>query len=371
VSGPRVLIVGGSGLAGGYIASALLDNPEASVVLGARDEGRLKKAAAKLVPQRGTDRVSTAVVDAADPDSLKRAAVGADLVVLAAQAKQYGAAIGQAAFDVGADVIDITLSSGGRHPMESLRQTAEESGRCLVTDAGAFPGLPAFLVRLAAGRLDRLDTAFVGATTSNKAGWPEDTVAEIIEEIAHPPLLVWRDGAWRSSRLMGMADRRKFDFGPEWGSRTCAPFFLEEMRDLPKLFPSLQQAGTFHASNAFVDSVALPLAIIAMRVAPQRARRPASRLVGWGMRRFARPPFGVVLKVDASGERHGASSQESVMVSHPNEYEATGLAVAAFIAQWSDGPGTPARTPGLRPMGMIVEPERFMRDLTARGFVLN
>lgn len=363
--------MGGSGLAGGYIASALLDDPDAFVVLGARDGGRLDLAAAKLAPRHGTGRVSTVVVDAADPNSLKHAVVGADLVVLAAQAKRYGAAIGRAALDVGADVIDITLSSRGHHPMESLRHKAEESGRCLATNAGAFPGLPAFLVRLAAGRLDRLDTAFVGATTTNQAGWPEDTVAEIIDDIAHPPLLVLRDGAWRSSRWMGMADRRKFDFGPEWGRRTCAPFFLEEMRDLPKLFPSLQQAGSFHASNVFVDSVALPLAIIVMRVAPQHGHRPASRIVGWGMRRFARPPFGVVLKVDAYGERNGALSQESVRVSHANDYEATGLAVAAYVAQWSDGRDTPARTPGLHPVGMIVEPERFMRDLVARGFVFD
>jgi Saccharopine dehydrogenase NADP binding domain len=370
VTGPGVLIVGGSGLAGGYVACALLDNPEVSVVLGARDAARLEQAAAALAPQYGTDRVSTVVLDAADPDSLKRAAAGTELVVLAAQAKQYGAAIGEAALDAGADVIDITLSSGGHHPMESLRQAAEESGRCLVTDAGLFPGLPSFLVRLAAGRLDRLGTAFVAATTSNGAGWPDETVAEIIEEIAHPPVFVWREGAWQRSRLVGMADRRKFDFGPEWGRRTCAPFFLEEMRDLPKLFPSLQQAGTFHASNAFVDSVALPLAMIVMRVAPGRGHRPASRLVNWGMRRFARPPFGAALKVDATGERDGASTEVSLMVSHPNEYEATGLAVAAFVSQWCDGPGTPARTPGLHPMGMIVEPERFARELTDRGFAV-
>jgi saccharopine dehydrogenase (NAD+, L-lysine-forming) len=315
--------------------------------------------------------VSTVLVDAADPESLKRAAVGANLVVLAAQAKQHGAAIGRAALDAGADVIDITLSSGGHHPMETLRQAAEKSGRCLVTDAGAFPGLPAFLVRFAAGRLDRLDAAFVGVTMSNKGGWPPDTVSEIIENIAHPPVCVWRDGAWRSSRFVGMADRREFDFGPEWGHRTCAPFFLEEIRDLPKLFPSLRQAGTFHASNAFVDSVALPLAMIVMLVAPQRGHRPASRLVGWGMRRFARPPFGIALKVDASGERNGLPAEISMIVTHPNEYNATGLAVAAFVSQWSDGPGTPARTPGLHPMGLTVEPERFMRDLTARGFIVN
>ena len=214
-------------------------------------------------------------------------------------------------------------------------------------------------------------TRAVGAALSSEAGLPEDTAAEIVEDLAHPPVFVWRDGAWRKSRMAGMADRRKFDFGREWGRRTCAPLLVEEMRALPKLYPSLKEAGSFIAGNALVDSVALPLAAIVMRVAPQHGHRPASRLVGWGMRRFARPPFGGVLKVDATGERNGIPTDVSVTVSHPNEYQATGLAVAAFVAQWSDGPGTPARTPGLHPMGMIVEPERFMRDLISRGFILN
>jgi hypothetical protein len=365
MTNPQVLILGGSGLAGGYIASALLDSPDISVRLGARNEQRLGDAAAKLAAGFGADRVSTVIVDAADPDSLKGAMTGVDLVVVAAQAKQHGAAIGRAALDAGADVIDISMSSGPHHPMGVLADEAAVSGRCLVTDAGAYPGLPSFLVRLAGGRLD---TAFVGASASNADGWPPDTVAEMVDDIAHPPMLVWRNGSWQKSRRLGMADRRKFDFGPGWGTRTCSPFFVEEMRDLPTLFPSLREAGTFTAINAFVDSVALPVAIVAMKLAPRRGHRPASRLVGWGLRRFARPPFGAVLKVEASGDRNGQPAEVSVTISHRNEYEATGVVVSALISQWSDGEGAPALMPGVHPMGMIVEPERFLRDLTARGF---
>ena len=369
----KVLILGGSGLAGGYIASALLDRSDASVVLAARHEDRLIRArdnlAAKQEPE--CERISTAVVDAADPESLKAAMLGADIVVLAAQAKQYGAAIGRAALDSGADVIDITPRSGEHHSMEALRAEAEGAGRCLISDSGIVPGLPSALVRLLGGRLDRLDTVFVGVTSSNKEGWPEDTVSELVADIAHPPVFVWREGAWQKCRMAGMADRRKFDFGPEWGRRTCSPFFAEEMRDLPTLFPALRDAGMFIVSNGFLDSVAIPLAMLAMRVAPGRGHRPASRLVGWGMRKFSRPPFGVILKADATGERDGESSQLSVTVSHPSEYQATGLVVGAVISQWAEGPESPTRTPGLHPMGMVVDPERLLLDLAARGFLVS
>src|SRR5205085_8424031 len=142
------------------------------------------------------------------------------------------------------------------------------------------------------------------------------TVAEIVEMLDDPPVLVWRDGAWQRSRFVGMADRRTFDFGPKWGRHKCGPLFFPEMRSMPELFPSLREAGTFHASNAFVDGVALPLAMVVMRLSPRRAQRPAARLVGWGMRRFARPPYGAALKVDATGERDGNATSVSVTISH-------------------------------------------------------
>jgi hypothetical protein len=56
------------------------------------------------------------------------------------------------------------------------------------------------------------------------------------------------------------------------------------------------------ANNAFVDSIAFPVGVVLMRLAPRRGHRPASRFVGWGMRRFARAPFGGVVKLEASGD---------------------------------------------------------------------
>ena len=116
--------------------------------------------------------------------------------------------------------------------------------------------------------------------------------------------------------------------------------------------------------NAFVDGIALPLAMVGMRISPRRARRPATRLVVWGMRRFARPPYGAVLKVDATGERDGKTTSRSVTVSHPNEYQATGQVVAAYMSQWIDGS---ARKPGIHAMGTLVEPERFLRYISSRS----
>src|SRR3954451_13479638 len=146
MAGPRLLIVGGSGLAGGYIASAVLDSTDASVVLAARDEARLREATARLERQ-SAERISTTLLDASEPESLKRAFDGVDAVIVAAQANRFGAGIARAALDAAADVIDITYAPGVEHPMQPLQAEAEASKRCLVTDAGLLPGLAAFLVR--------------------------------------------------------------------------------------------------------------------------------------------------------------------------------------------------------------------------------
>jgi hypothetical protein len=45
-----------------------------------------------------------------------------------------------------------------------------------------------------------------------------------------------------------------------------------------------------------------------------------------------------------------------------------GLVVATYISKWADPTLPSARTPGLNPMGLIVEPEPFLLGLASRGF---
>jgi hypothetical protein len=361
---PRVLILGGSGLAGGFIASALLASPGVSVLLGARGAGALKRAAAELAAKHDPERITTTIVDASEPASLARAMDGMSIVVLATHAKTYRHAVAQAAIEAGVDVIDLMSAS---LLLEPLRSRAEDAGRCIVTDAGLSPGLPSVLMRLGGSRLDRMRTAFVGGAVSNPKGWPAETLEEVVDELGAVEPLLCRDGEWRRRPVFGALDARSFDLGPERGKRRCSLFFSEELRDIPAMFPSLQDAGGYLSVNWFVDRVALPAAVVLVKVAPERGRRPASRFIGWGMRRFARPPFGAVLVLDATGESDGSPTMVRVVVTHRSEYEATGEVVATYVSHWTD-PASGARRPGIHIMGHIVEPESFLWDLAGRGF---
>src|SRR5439155_23910449 len=125
-----------------------------------------------------------------------------------------------------------------------------------------------------------------------------------------------------------------FDLGTEWGKRRCSLFFSEELRDIPSMFPSLEDAASFVSLNWFVDRVALPTAVALVKVSPKRGRGTASRLLGWGMRRFARPPFGAVIVLDATGKGDRGATTVRVVLTHRNEYEATGEVVATYVAHW-------------------------------------
>ena len=364
----NLLILGGTGNTGRLIARLLLQETDCRLVLAGRNQDKAQAVAQAFNAEFGGDRVAAIAVDASDTNSLRRAMSGCRMAVIASSTSEFVAQVARAALEAQTDYLDVQYSSAKLAVLQNLEAEICAAGRCFITDGGFHPGLPGVLVRYAAAQFDRLLRANVGSVI--KIDWKKlDVGPATIEELARELLgyqpLEYRGGAWRPASAKAMWFPRHMAFGREFGRQPCAPMFLEEMRALPSMIPGLQETGFFVGGfNWFVDWLAMPLGMLATKIAPQRSLRLTARLMRWGLVTFSKPPYGTLLKLEASGVKDSTPKTLEVTLYHPDGYRFTAIPVTACLLQYLDGS---ARKPGLWTQANLVDPTRLMRDMQRMG----
>jgi saccharopine dehydrogenase (NAD+, L-lysine-forming) len=357
-----ILLLRGYGRIGSHVAHWLLRKTDAAVVVAGRHKEKADQLAARLNGEVPGQRVTAADADAANADSLRAAFRNVDLMLDCTSSVRNTEAIARAALAGGADYLDYHFSSKVLPTLRALAPDIERSGRCLITQAGFHPGLLAPLVRFVAPRLTPYHTAAVGMVMNfGSVPYSEESAADFAEEVGSCRSSVWIGGEWRKA---GWRDRRKFDFGTGFGGWMCTPLEFEELHALPTQYGIRELGGYVAGFNWFVDGLVIPLSLLLAKVQRGLGARWLGRCWAWGMKTFARPPFGVVMRLDAEGEEAGEPVSVQVILRHPDIFEFTAIPVAAYVRQYLDGL---IRRPGLWLMGEVVEPIRLFADMEQMG----
>ena len=370
-----ILILGGYGNAGLPIARLCLEHTDTRLVLAGRNQSKAVEAAAQLNSQYVSAdpagegfRVSGIQADASNEDDLKRALVGVDLLVVASSTAKYAGEVASAALAAEVDYLDIQYSTAKVKALQAMTSDIEAAGRCFITDGGFHPGVPAALVRYAGDNIDHLERAVVGCAL--RVDWKafavgDETAEEFMSEMLDYQSLLYRDGQWRKAKMWRTRDFLRMDYGEPFGRPYAVPMMLEELRALPEMIPSLRETGFYITGfNWFVDWVLFPVGMLALRLWPRRALRPVGRLIFWGMETFSRPPYGIALQLEASGQDEGQAKALKVRITHEDGYLLTAAPTVACIAQYLDGT---AAKPGLHFMAHVMEPARMLKDIKKMG----
>ncbi len=352
----NILILGGYGYTGRLLAKHLLAQTKYQIVIA----GRHLDKAQTLVDGLHDSRATARQVDASDSVSLKNALQGVDFLLVAAPTTHHAETVIRAALDAGVDYLDVQFSPEKIKILNAHAKEMQDKKLCFITEAGFHPGLPAALIRYAASKMDSIESASTAGYLNVGTSMPyTDAVDELMESFIDYQTQVYKNGAWTKSTSYDIC---KFDFGEGIGKRDCYSMFFEELRALPEMYPSLKNVGFYMAGGGWLADSLTMIVLLGLKIAPKRGLRPMGKLMWWIMTKLPKPPYRVVLAVEAKGQLNGRPLEVRVRSEHEDGYEFTAIPVVAFIMQYNE-----ARRPGLHMMGHLAEPDRLFKDMEQMG----
>jgi hypothetical protein len=352
----NILILGGYGQTGKPLTRHLLRQTQHKLLIAGRHLDKAQSFCSSL----SDGRVSPLQVDARDPASLREALRGVDFLLVASPTTANTEVVVNTALGAGVDYLDVQLSDEKLRILQSHEQEINDKGLCFITEAGLHPGLPACMVRYAATKLDAIETS-LSALYMSLHGEVEYTEAvdELVDLFQHYQGQVYTKGVWTKS---GSYSSRRFDFGEDIGKRPCYSMFLEELRALPGMLPSLKETGLYVSSTGWLVDAVTMLLMFGLWITPRRLRKSLGRAIWWTMTNLSPKPYGFLLQTEATGRSSGQPASLRLRLAHEDGYEFTAIPVVALLMQYNA-----IRKPGLHMMGHLCNPERLVADMGSMG----
>ena len=361
----KILILGGYGNTGKWIAELLLRFSQVDLIIAGRNKIKAEKTAAQLNQKYRSPKTTAAVVDAGNYDQLLQALRQVDLVIVAASVVDDIDKVAQAAIEAKVHYLDTLLSSEKKlNELKKLMPEMKKQGVVFVTDGGFHPGLPAAMVRFAKEYFDELHVAQIFSLL--RFNWrdlqfSQSTIDEMIDEFEHYKPVIFENGEWKN---VGWSFARRADFGEIFGRVRCVPMLLHELNRVTEKISTLTTTGFYVSGfNWFTDNFILPLVMLGVKVLPREKMGFLKKAFIWSLRKFSSPPFRTSLKMEASGLKKSEKTTMTMVIFHEDGYFLTAAPVVACILQLMNR----NFQPGLHFQGMVVEPKSFFADLTKLG----
>jgi lysine 6-dehydrogenase len=237
----RVVVVGGAGAMGRWTVRDLTESEGVDEVVVADLDGARAREAAGWAAARsgsnGTAQVSGLALDAGDPEALRRAFDGADVVCNCA-VYALNLPVMEACLDAGTDYVDLGGLFHTTRRQLALHDRFVAAGVTAVVGMGGSPGITNVLAVLAARGLDIVSEVEVrlGVADFAPSSAPVPVpyaIQTILDEFA-VPAVTFRDG--RLVEVPAMSEQEELDFPPPVGRVRVGHTLHSEIATLPLHF---------------------------------------------------------------------------------------------------------------------------------------
>lgn len=230
----RVLVIGGYGNFGSYIARRLAADPNVQLLVG----GRSREKAAAFLNQLDTANPAEAVAIDIDGD------VGTPLMVARPDVvihtvgpfQQQSYRVAEACIAAGAHYLDLADARAFVGGIGALDERARAAGVAVVTGASSVPCLSAAVIDRYRGDFARLDSVDHGISAAQQTNRGLATASAVLSYIGQP-FRALRDGAWVT--VHGWQDLHAETY-PELGRRWFGNCDIPDLDLFPARWPELR-----------------------------------------------------------------------------------------------------------------------------------
>ena len=230
----RVLIIGGYGNFGSYIARALATDPNISLLIGGRSKSKADAFAAGL---DAANPASGCVLDIYQDVQARLREIGPDIVIHTTGPFQLqDHRVARAAIAAGADYLDLADARHFVATIGELDQEARTAGVAVIAGASSVPCLTAAFIDRYQPRFRRLTSAVYGIAAAQATNRGLGTAAAILSYVGKP-FTILRNG--RPKRVFGWQGLHAVRY-PELGLRLFGYCDIPDLELFPERYPELR-----------------------------------------------------------------------------------------------------------------------------------